>query len=281
MVARSAGLWLCAWACLGCVVAWGADPRTKERVWTDQQGRKVTAKLIRVERDVVYLDLGDRISQLPFDQLSANDQAFLAAPDPADSAPRGTTKAPPSTGTPPLEEPRVWTINNRQVLAAFAGADDEAVYLKGASGDIRLAYEAILSEADAVEVAGRLRATRPDLADRVVQAYEKNTGEKFPTGTAKPPADDTPLAPTSPVEVTGAQPDPTAPVDEPEREKKKVEIATADQALAAAEKGTPGGSQKADLDRFRNRAMLGGFALVVVVAAVLGFSWLSMKRKPE
>ncbi len=281
MSTRSAVLWLCAWAMLGCAVASAADPRTAERVWTDQLGRQVTAKLIRVERDVVYLDLGGRVTQMPFDKLSAADQRFLAAPDSSvdNTAPRGPAAA---AAEPPLEEPRVWTIGNRQVAASFAGADEEAVYLKGASGDIRLAYDAITSREDAVDVAGRLRSTRPDLANLVVQAYERNTGNKFQSSTTPATSDDEPMPPVSPVEITGDPPVATEVFETPDDSGKQIEIATADKALAAAEaKHATPNAQQGDVDQFRNRAMLGGFALVAIVAAVLGFSWLTRKRKEE
>jgi hypothetical protein len=114
------------------------------------------------------------------------------------------------------------------------------------------------------------------LAQRVVAAYERNTGRTLFPEERVPDPDST------------SQEDPaeepfnqnvniaTEPTDMPARPK-NVDIITADEVFAETSKTAE--STKAEDDRrLRNRTLFGALALVALVSAVLTYGWMSTKR---
>jgi hypothetical protein len=246
-----------------------------ERVWTDQQGRQITARLLRVEGDVVVLREVDRDTRVPFGQLSADDQAYLRG----DPAPRVTAKyAEPDEATPPppLPPPRIWNINGREVTASWLGADEGAYYLQGVNGELRVNYSALTSEADAREVVATLAdAGRSDLAEIAAAAFERNTGKPLSNPSPDPAEDpsapaDADASPTPDPISSGIGPAP------PRRRAAAVEdVKTADELFAEQ-----GSTDQAAVDqtRFKNRVLLGGIALVVLIIGVLGYGFIARPK---
>jgi hypothetical protein len=263
-------------------------PQERVRMWRDQQGREIVGRVVSVQGETVILRSEGRDVAIDYAQLSDADQRYLQGKQfagnpstptvsPATPAAQPRSLNTPQPPPPPTEaEPREWTVGPKQIVGAWIGADEEAFYVQTASGETRIGYEVVTSASDAAEVSARLKAAgREDLAQRVVAAYERNTGKSL---TPAIPADT-----TAPITDENAEPPfnqnvnvATEPTDLPARPE-KFDVVTADEVFAddshdssqtAAESGT----------RLRNRALLGAFVLVALVSAVLTYGWMSTKR---
>jgi hypothetical protein len=288
LIPRMASLLLLAlWTAQAVAVA----PQERSRTWRDQQGREIVGRLVGIDGDHVILRSEGQDVAIEYSQLSDTDQDYLQGkkfagdpvPSSPDQPPAGRAQQPAFPQPPPppaAAEPRAWTVGKKQVVGAWAGADETAFYVQTASGESRITYDAISNQDDALEVSHRLDAAgREDLAQRVVAAYERNTGQSLFASGQSPAASD----PANPSRTDPAQPPlnqnmnvATEPTDLPARPK-KVDIVTADEVFA--EHADAQGSAADDSERrLRNRTILGALALVALVSVVLTYGWMSTKR---
>lgn len=72
----------------GCLlaVALMLAPLADGRTWTNQSGTRIEAELLRVEGDIALLQMGAQTFRVPIATLVADDQAFIRAWAPADTA---------------------------------------------------------------------------------------------------------------------------------------------------------------------------------------------------
>jgi hypothetical protein len=114
----------------GWSVAWG-------RTWTDNQGRQISAKFIRVQGGVVVLQQGNKPVSIPLSRLSKADQEFIReelekqGKLPPASMPAGPTPQPEAVTPIPVASPvRTWTdIDGNELTANLAGVAGENVVL--------------------------------------------------------------------------------------------------------------------------------------------------------
>lgn len=257
---RTYSVTLCLWLLL--LATAGAAPPTKPRVWTDQQGRQVTGRLLQVDDENVRIEVDGAPVIIPINQLSDDDQRLVTGATPAT-----TPSAPNNEPAAPLAQPRFWTINGRQIAAQWSGADEAGFILKTPSGEMRVAYEVVTNPDDAAEAARLLKQSgRADLAEVVVAAYERNSGGKLSATNDKEP---------TPLNEFG-EPAADSEDDMPEREKPK--ITTAEEAFAATE-ATSSTTDQAARNNFQRTALLGGAAVFVIIAAAIGIGWMMMRGK--
>src|SRR5690349_14568770 len=112
---RRVALWsLVVLALAQALPAQGVDPLLKERVWTDQQGRRMRARFERIENGNLILSSGGATTVVPLSQLSDADREFLDNPNPAPATPTARPAPPGQDPAPVISTPRPWTINGRQ-----------------------------------------------------------------------------------------------------------------------------------------------------------------------
>jgi hypothetical protein len=261
--------------------AWASTAFAQIRVWTDQQGRQVRGRLLRIDGDVVTLSINGRSRIIPIAQLSDDDRAYLkgttAAAPPAAIGQEAPAEAPAADPAPPAAPPRVWTLNGREFDGAFSGADVDAFYLETATGQMRVEYRALTDEGDAREVVARLTAAkRDDLADRAAAAYEVNSGKSLSPEQAAPPP------PVDAANKETTEPDPAAAGADDAAEDfgsnvvPLSDVTTADQIFKESAK--PAEPSDADRAAFQTRVIWASVALIGLVAAVIGYGFLTMRR---
>lgn len=264
----------------------GAAPvATEPREWTDRQGRKITARLEEIKGRNVVLNVDGDLVTVPLSQLSESDRAFVRGDAPAEPPPvAAADDATKVQETPP--EPRAWRIHQRQVIGVLAGADERGFQLLVNDRPMRVGYEVLADEEDATALVNYLTlAGQAELAEAVIATYEGNTGNKYP----RPSAANTDAKPTSPDSDEPAEPDPSsvpntaatdtvigivppvlpAPPPAPK-------FRTADQVLQQAPASTE--PSEAALKKFHRTTMWAAFVLVGVVAAVITYGWMTLRR---
>lgn len=263
-----------------------APTTTEPRQWTDRQGRKITARLEEVKGRNVVLNVDGDLVTVPLSQLSEADRKFVRGDAPADPPPAAAAVEPAKTPEV-TAEPRVWRVHQRQVIGVLDGADERGFQLLVNDRPMRVGYEVLADEEDASALVNYLSlAGRGDLAEAVIATYEGNTGNKYPrpgaaTKDEPMPArteDDEPEEPDTPVVPNTAATDtvigivpPVLPAPPPAPKFK-----TADQILNQAP--TPTEPSEAALKKFHQTTMWAAFVLVGVVAAVITYGWMTLRR---
>ncbi len=264
-----------------------AAPAVSEpREWTDRQGRRITARLEEVKGRNIVLNIDGDLVTVPLSQLSESDRAYVRGDAPA--APPAPAAADEPEKTPEVTaEPRVWRIHQRQVIAVLAGADERGFQLLVNDRPMRVGYEVLADEEDATALVNYLTlAGRGALAEAVIANYEGNTGNKYPRPGSTASADPMPTPteaderaePDSPVVPNTAATDtvigivpPVLPSPPP-----APNIRTADQVIKQA----PASAEptEAALKKFHRTTMWAAFVLVGVVAAVITYGWMTLRR---
>jgi hypothetical protein len=264
-----------------------APPTNEPREWTDRQGRKITARLEKVKGRNVVLNVDGDLVTVPLSQLSDADRAFVRGDAPA--APQSTTASANDPARPQevTAEPRAWRVHQRQVIGVLVGADDRGFELLVNDRPMRVGYEVLVDEEDVVALVNHLTLVgRGELAELAIATYESNTGKKYPRpGDAansdpmpKPTEADEPEEPEEPAAPEVAATDtvieivpPVLPSPPPAPKFK-----TADQVLNQAQ--TPREPSKEELKKFEQTTMSAAFVLVSVVAAVITYGWMTLRR---
>ena len=263
-----------------------APATTEPREWTDRQGRKITARLEEVKGRNIVLNVDGDLVTVPLSQLSESDRAYVRGDTPVDPpAPAEQSDARQAPEVP--AEPRAWRIHQGQVIGVLAGADDRGFQLLVNDRPLRVGYEVLADEEDATALVNYLTlAGRGALAEAVIATYEGNTGNKYPRpGTTAnadpmptPTESDEPTDPDMPVVPNTAATDtvigivpPVLPAPPP-----APNIRTADQVLKPAP--APTEPTEAALKKFHRTTMWAAFVLVGVVAAVITYGWMTLRR---
>jgi hypothetical protein len=259
--------------------AQGVDPLLKERVWTDQQGRKMRARFERIENGNLILSSGGSTTVVPLSQLSDADRDFLDNPNPAPAPP--VKPAAPSQGpAPAISEPRPWTINGRQVIGGIKSADERGLVLQTAAGDFQLSYQVLVDDADALEASKYLNSIgRGDLAQRLADIFERSRGRAFPM-----PRQDQRAATDDASDVGNRapvyeSPDKVLEVDVPHPKGRATEFQTADKLLGPSPADTA--KAKVEEDLFQRKVILGGLTLFVAIGAIITYGWWTSRGRQQ